>query len=171
MTAFFYAQNMIQPAFLEKNDAIGIISTARSVDKLLLQPAIDILTSWGLNIILEKNIYSIDNQFAGTVEERTEDFQSMLNNPNIKAIFCAKGGYGTAQIVDNLSFPQTYPQSKWIIGFSDVTVLHNHLHSQCNWQSIHATMPLLFTQKNHEEALTHLHNVLFGKGNICTNEL
>lgn len=154
---------MIQPAFLQKNDTVGIISTARSVDKSLLEPAIHILESWGLNIVLEKYIYSTDNQFSGTVLERTEDFQNMLNNPNIKAIFCAKGGYGTVQIVDNLSFSTFNQHPKWIIGFSDVTVLHNHLHSQCNSQSIHATMPLLFTQENHKDALTYLQKVLFGK--------
>ncbi len=133
------------------------------MDKSLLEPAICILESWGLKVVLGEYIYSIDNQFSGTVEERTEDFQSMWKNSDIKAIFCAKGGYGTVQIVDNLSFPTTYQHSKWIIGFSDVTVLHNHIHSQGNLQSIHATMPLLFTHKNNEKALEYLKNLLFGK--------
>lgn len=153
----------IQAPFLQKNDTIGIISTARSVDKRLLEKAIHILENWDLKVIVGKNIYSTDNQFSGTVEQRTNDLQNMIDNPQVKAIFCAKGGYGTAQIVDNLQLSTLYSQPKWIIGFSDVTVLHNHLHSQLNLQSIHATMPLLFSQDNHEKALQHLKNVLFGK--------
>lgn len=153
----------IQAPFLQKNDIIGIISTARSVDKSLLEKAIHILKSWGLQVMLGKNLYRIDNQFAGTIQERTNDLQNMINNPQIKAIFCAKGGYGTIQIVDNLDLSTLYSQPKWIIGFSDVTVLHNHLHTQLNLQTIHATMPLLFSQPNHEMALEHLKNVLFGK--------
>ncbi|MCP4520157.1 MAG: LD-carboxypeptidase [Cytophagales bacterium] len=154
---------MKQAPFLKQGDTVAITSTARSIDQNKLAPAIQILESWGLSVILPRNVYAVDNQFAGTVQERIDNIQELIDNSNIKAIFCAKGGYGTAQIIDFINFSILEEQSKWIIGFSDVTVLHNHLHRQVGVQSIHATMPLLFTQIGGEEAVKRLKNVLFGK--------
>ena len=95
---------MIIPLKLKVGDKIGIISTARKISLQELNSAITILGSWGLEVTLGKNIFKKDNQFAGTVEQRSADFQSMIDNEDIKAILCARGGYGSIQIIDNIDF-------------------------------------------------------------------
>ena len=150
---------MIFPEKLKIGDKIGIISTARKITLDELDPAIKTIESWKLKVELGSNLFEVDNQFSGTIEQRSTDLQTMIDDDSIKAILCARGGYGTVQIIDNIDFSKLKNNPKWIVGYSDVTVLHNHLHSQCNTQSIHATMPLLFTQQNHNEALDHLHDI------------
>ncbi|OYX80546.1 MAG: LD-carboxypeptidase, partial [Flavobacteriales bacterium 32-34-25] len=90
---------MITPAALQKGDTVAIVATARKYTDNHLQPAIDLLHSWGLEVVIGKSIGLDNNQLAGTDEERTADFQTQLDNPNIKAIWCVKGGYGTVRII------------------------------------------------------------------------
>ncbi len=151
---------MIQPNFLKKGDTIGIVSTARKISLEDIQPAIDLLKSWGLNVIIGKTIGLSNYQFAGTDEQRTSDFQNMLDNTTVKAIWCARGGYGTIRIIDSLNFDAFIKNPKWIIGYSDITVLHSHLH-QIGVKSIHATMPINVS-KNTKKSLKSLKNSLFG---------
>ena len=151
---------MIAPPFLKKNDTVAIVSTARKVSFKEIQPAINLLNSWGLQVVLGKTIGLKYNQFAGTDAQRAEDFQEMLDNSNIKAIWCARGGYGTVRIIDLLDFSNFKNNPKWIIGFSDITVLHSHIYN-LGYQTIHATMPLL-VKENTKKALQTLKLCLFG---------
>ena len=154
---------MIIPEKLNVGDRIGIISTARKITIEELNPAIIMLESWGLKVILGINLFKEDNQFSGTVEQRTADLQSMIDDNSIKAIFCARGGYGTVQIIDSIDFTNLKKNSKWIIGYSDVTVLHSHLNN-LDIASVHATMPINF-ESNTKESLSSLKNSLFGNLN------
>ena len=119
---------MIIPKRLKKGDKIGVISTARKITRKELEPALKLINTWGLEIILGKNLYNLSNQFSGTIKERIADLQSMIEDHTIKAILCARGGYGTVQIIDFINFSKLYNNPKWIIGYSDVTVLHSQLN-------------------------------------------
>ena len=154
---------MIIPQKLQIGDKIGIISTARKITLEELSLTIKTLESWGLKVVLGANLFAADNQFSGTIQQRSADFQIMIDDKNIKAILCARGGYGTVQIVDNIDFSNLKNNSKWIIGYSDVTVLHSHLHN-LGIASLHATMPINF-EKNTKESLDSLKNSLFGNEN------
>lgn len=154
---------MIFPEKLKIGDKIGIISTARKITLEELSLTIKTLESWGLKVVLGANLFAADNQFSGTIQQRSADLQIMIDDKNIKAILCARGGYGTVQIVDNIDFSNLKNNSKWIIGYSDVTVLHSHLHN-LGIASLHATMPINF-EKNTKESLDSLKNSLFGNEN------
>lgn len=150
---------MITPNTLQKGDTIAIVSTARKLKKEELRPALKILESWGLKAVLGKTIGAEENQFAGNEELRAEDFQQMLDNPNIKAIWCARGGYGTVKMIDMLDFSAFQKNPKWIIGYSDVTVLHTHIHN-LGIETLHAQMCLDIENKT-EEARESIRKVLF----------
>jgi len=149
---------------LNIGDKIGIISTARKISLEELKPSIKLLEEWGLKVVFGKNLFEEDNQFSGTVTQRSSDLQSMIDDDSIKAILCARGGYGTVQIIDKVDFSHLIKNPKWIIGYSDVTVLHSHLH-QLGITSLHATMPINF-EKNTPKALESLKSALFGLGNL-----
>lgn len=151
---------MITPTYLKRGDKIGIVATARKISKEELQPAIDILYSWGLEVVLSKNLFNTDNQYSGTDDERADDLQMMLDDSSVKAIISARGGYGTIRIIDKLDFTSFQKSPKWIIGYSDITVLHSHIHN-FGIETIHATMPINFTKN--EEATESLRKVLFGE--------
>ncbi len=153
--------SLIKAPYLEKGDKVMILSTARKVAFPELLPAIEILKSWGLEVAFAQRLFHEENQFAGTDKERTADLQQAINDPEIKAIICARGGYGTARIIDRVDFTPLIKNSKWLCGFSDVTVTHNHLHSR-GLCSIHSTMPLLFA-KAERETLESLRKALFGE--------
>ena len=134
-------KQMIIPAFLKKGDTIAILATARKNIVDNLKPSIDLVQSWGLNVVVGNTIGLDNNQLAGTDTERATDFQKMLDNPNIKAIWCARGGYGTVRMIDKVDFSNFKSNPKWVIGFSDVTVLHSHLN-KLGVQTIHGMMPV-----------------------------
>ncbi|MGV3461540.1 MAG: S66 peptidase family protein [Flavobacterium sp.] len=124
------AQSSVKiPPYLKKGDTVGILATARKVDIAPLQPAINLLKGWGLNVVIGKTVGLSDNQLAGPDWQRATDLQQMLDNPSVKAIWTAKGGYGTAKIVDRVDFTKFRQRPKWLIGFSDVTVLHSHINN------------------------------------------
>ncbi len=129
------------PPHLKKGDTVAIIATARKIDVSTLQPGIKLLESWGLKVILGKTIGKEQNQLAGADWQRATDLQEMLDNPSVKAIWAAKGGYGTVKIVDRVDFSNFKKNPKWIIGFSDVTVLHSHMN-QLGFQTLHAMMAI-----------------------------
>lgn len=150
---------MIIPPYLKKGDEVILIATARKISSDELDPAISILKSHGLNVILGKHIFDIDNQFAGTDLERRTDLQWALNHKTAKAIIIARGGYGSVRLVEQLDFSEIKKHPKWLVGYSDVTVLHNALHNE-GLATLHATMPLNFTKN--EEATKSLFDALFG---------
>lgn len=151
---------MQQPQYLKKGDKIAIIAPARKVSKEDMQPAIDILQSWGLEVVLSGNLFREDCQFSGTDAERAADLQALLDDSSIKAIISARGGYGTLRIIDKIDFSKFKKQPKWVIGYSDITVLHSHIHT-LGIETIHATMPINFTKNS--EATETLRKALFGE--------
>ncbi len=156
-----YSQKkMITPPYLKKGDTIAIVATARKNVEDNLKPAIEWLHNWGLEVVLGETIGLDHHQLAGTDEERAADFQKVLDNPNIKAIWCVRGGYGTVRMIDLLDFTKFKQSPKWIIGFSDVTVLHSHLNN-LGFASIHGIMPV--SAKATEEAKESLRKALFGE--------
>lgn len=130
------------PPYLKPGDKIGIISTARKIAREELQPAVECFEKQGFEIVFGKNLFMQENQFAGPDDARAEDLQLMMDNPEIKAILCARGGYGTVRIIDKLDFTIFKKQPKWICGFSDVTVLHSHIEHNLGIETIHSIMPV-----------------------------
>jgi len=128
------------PPFLKQGDTIGITSPAGYVIFDKIQPSVLQMQSWGFNIKIADSIGKRDFTYGGTDEERLNDFQKMLDDPNIKAIMCARGGYGFVRIIDKLDFSSFKKNPKWIIGFSDITVLHCHLAKNYGIASIHSKM-------------------------------
>ncbi len=128
------------PRYLKRGDAIGITCPAGFISSEEIQPAIKKITEWGFKVIIGDTIGKKDYTFGGTDEERCEDLQKMLDNSNIKAILCARGGYGLIRIIDRLNFSKFIQQPKWIIGFSDITLLHCHLQKNYRIASIHSKM-------------------------------
>lgn len=152
---------MEKPSTLQKGDKIALISTARKISLSELEPAIATLKLWGLKPVFGKNLFNVNHQFAGTAEDRIADLQEALDNPEIKAVLCVRGGYGTVQLIDKIDFSNFKKNPKWIVGYSDVTVLHNHINKNFGVQTLHATMPINFTT-NTKEALESLKETLFG---------
>ena len=132
---------MVTPPALLYGDKVGLVATARKISLKELKEGLDLIKSWGLIPVIGKTIGLEDNQYAGTDFQRAQDFQEMLDDPEIKAIWCARGGYGTVRIIDKLDFYKFVKYPKWIVGYSDVTVLHSHLH-KIGFQTIHGTMPI-----------------------------
>lgn len=144
MAANFYkedgAKPMHIPRYLKTGDTIGITSPAGYILDKEVQPAIEQIESWGLKIKLGDTIGKRDNSFGGTDNERAADFQKMLDDPSLKAILCARGGYGCVRIIDKLNFKRFAEKPKWVIGFSDVTVLHSHIHNNYGIATLHSKM-------------------------------
>ncbi|HQZ25650.1 MAG TPA: LD-carboxypeptidase [Flavobacterium sp.] len=149
------------PPSLQKGDTIAIVSTARKNIDDNLKPAIDLLHSWGLEVVIGKTIGLDNNQLAGTDAERAADFQQQLDNPNIKAIWCVRGGYGTVRMIDLLDFTKFKQSPKWIVGFSDVTVIHSYINN-LNIATIHGAMPIT-VGKASVESIESLRKSLFGE--------
>lgn len=154
---------MQAPPILQKGDQIRIISTARKISKDELQAAISLLESWGLKVSLGQHLFGEDHQFAGTKAERIADLQAALDDPDCRAILCARGGYGTVQLIDQIDFNQFKKQPKWVVGYSDVTVLHNHINQNFGIETLHATMPINFPKSGENEATKSLRKALFGE--------
>jgi muramoyltetrapeptide carboxypeptidase len=153
-------QNMITPPYLQKGDTVALVATARKNVEDNLKPTIDLLKSWGIEAVIGSTIGLDTNQLAGTDEQRAADFQHQLDNPNIKAIWCVRGGYGTVRMIDLLDFTKFKQHPKWIIGFSDVTVLHNHLNTM-GYKSIHGVMPISVPRAT-PDAIASMKMALFG---------
>lgn len=153
--------NILTPPYLKQGDKIGLISTARKISKEELQVAIEHIESWGLKIKFGKNLFNSYHQFSANDNRRTKDLQTMLDDDNIKAIICARGGYGTVRLIDKINFSKFQKIPKWIVGFSDVTVLHSHIHN-LKIASLHSTMPVNFSNNN-LASIKSLKDALFGK--------
>jgi muramoyltetrapeptide carboxypeptidase len=115
-----------------------------------------------LKVVIGESVMSAYHQFAGTDDVRAKDFQVMLDNPEIKAIFSARGGYGSSRLLDSIDFSAFQKSPKWVVGFSDITAVLSHIHT-FNIESLHATMPKLFLQEGGEESLESLRKILFGE--------
>ena len=128
------------PPYLKRGDSIGITCPAGFITLEEIQPAMQLMQSWGFKIKIGDTIGKRDASFGGTDSERARDFQQMLDDPYLKAIMCARGGYGAIRIVDQLNFSNLTKKPKWIIGFRDITVLHCHISRNCQIATIHSKM-------------------------------
>lgn len=161
---------MISPNFLKQGDTVGIAATARKISSIELNPAIEKIQEWGLNVVMAANIDKADNQFAGNDKIRVKAFQKMLDDDKISAILCGRGGYGTIRIIEQLDFSKFQKNPKWIIGYSDVTVLHTYIHQKLGIETLHATMPINFSFTGKDTVSTDsLKRVLFGESPFYDN--
>lgn len=155
---------LISPPILKPGDAVGIVAPARKVNRDEMEPAIRMIESWGLRVILAKNLFGSYHQFSGTDIERAADFEEMVQNPDVKAIMCARGGYGTVRILDHINLRMLQRNPKWIIGYSDITVLHGILNSWFMMETIHGIMPINFPANGVANLSTEsLRKILFGE--------
>lgn len=132
--------NRLIPPYLKRGDTIGITCPAGHITLDEIKPAIRTIESWGFKIRVGNTVNKADFSFGGTDDERTRDLQSMLDDPGIHAIMCARGGYGSARIIDRLNFRHFSENPKWVIGFSDITVLHCHINRLFGIATIHSKM-------------------------------
>jgi len=135
---------MYHPSTLKKGDKIGLVAPAGKIDRDKIILAQKVLESIGYEVILGQHVFDKHHIFAGTDENRARDFQFMLDHEEIKAIVCARGGYGSIRIIDKLSFDGFEKHPKLLIGFSDITIFHARLN-RLHFGSLHATMPINFT--------------------------
>lgn len=152
--------SLLIPPYLKEGDTVALIATARKISENELEPTIAILDSWGLRSEPGPNLFKSHHQFSGSDEERAADLQWALDHPTASAILVARGGYGTMRIIDDVDFSGFARHPKWLIGYSDVTVLHCHLQ-QLGYASLHATMPINFLK--HEEATLSMKRLLFNE--------
>lgn len=157
---------LIQPPYLKAGDTVAIVAPSGVLNGRTaeIDRAKALLKSWNLNVVVGKHVFKKDHHFAGTDSERCEDFQNALDDPKIKAIWCARGGYGTVRILDKLDYTRFLEQPKWIIGYSDITAIHNQLHN-LGVESIHAMMCTSLIDKEEElqETIATMKNAVFGK--------
>jgi len=146
---------------LQPGDTVAITCPAKKLPRNI-EDAVKLLESWGLNVILGQTVNASWHQFAGSDDLRSTDFQRFLDDPSVKAIFAARGGYGTIRIIDRLDFSGFRNHPKWIIGFSDITVLHSHIQSLYKTESIHGQMPLTIREGS-EISLDTLKKALFNE--------
>ncbi|MBC7745775.1 MAG: LD-carboxypeptidase [Flavobacterium sp.] len=151
----------MNPAYLQPGDSVAITCPAKKLPHKI-DEAVNLLKSWGLNVILGETVYAEYNQYAGDDGLRTKDFQRFLDDPSIKAIFAARGGYGTVRIIDGIDFSGFALNPKWIVGFSDITVIHSHIYANYQAQSIHGQMPLTIPDGT-KRSLETLKKVLFNE--------
>lgn len=128
------------PRYLKAGDTIGITAPAGYITTEEIQPAVTLMENWGYKIKVGDTIGKKDFTFAGSDEERLNDFQKMLDDPKVKAIMCGRGGYGAVRIIDKLKWEKFKARPKWIIGFSDITVLHAHINRRFGIATIHSKM-------------------------------
>ena len=135
------------PPYLKPGDTIGLVAPAGFMPFEKMQACIETLQNWGYNLSFGSTTHSeSQNYFSGADEERLCDLQQMLDDKNIKAILCARGGYGLSRIIDRISFKKFRKHPKWIIGFSDVTILHSHIFSNYKIATLHAPMAAAFNE-------------------------
>ncbi len=135
------------PPYLKPGDTIGIAAPARKISRAELAPTLALLERRGYKVVLPDNLFAECHQFAGTDGQRAADMQSLLDNPEVKAIFFARGGYGSVRIIDRLDFTAFLQAPKWLCGYSDMTVFHSHLQANYQIPTLHATMPVNITDE------------------------
>lgn len=154
---------MYQPATLLKGDKIGIISPAGKINPEKVGVAVSKFEDAGYKVVLGNHVFDEENQFAGSDTNRLCDFQLMLDDPEIKAILCARGGYGSIRILEYLDFDLFLRNPKWIVGYSDITVFHCYLNNLLGVESLHASMPINFpSEKDENYSISTLFQSLTG---------
>jgi muramoyltetrapeptide carboxypeptidase len=157
---------LVQPNYLNEGDSIVILAPAGILiqrEKIINQ-AKELAESWGLKVIISEHVFNQNNHFSGTDKERASEFQKALDNPSIKAIWCARGGYGSGRILDKLDYSKFKESPKWIVGYSDITAFHSHIQN-LGFQTIHAMMAtsLSFNPEETEQSIETFRKALFGE--------
>ncbi len=152
------------PPYLKNGDTIGIVCPAGYMPAEKMKICIDALHQWGYEVKIGKTAGSQHYYFSGTDEERLNDLQAMLDDKTVNAVLCARGGYGISRIIDLINFKNFIKNPKWVIGYSDVTILHAHLFSQLKIASLHAPMAAAFNNDGAEQKYVQsLQKVLKGE--------
>lgn len=148
---------MIIPEYLRQGDVVAIAAPARKISQEEVAPAVQLLEQHGFVVKFDDRLFAEDHQFAGRDAQRAAYFQELLDDPDVKAIWCARGGYGSVRIIDQLDFTRFCRKPKWMCGYSDVTVFHSHIQRNYDIATLHATMPI----NVHTEDLGSVANLSF----------
>lgn len=154
-------QPIIIPPFLQAGDKVALVSPAGCIEPACLERGQRQLAAWGLSPQIGGHVLDRAGLFAGRRQDRLHDLQQALDDPDIKAVVATRGGYGTASLLDSLDFTAFARQPKWVVGFSDLTVLHSHLQRHLHVATLHAAMPQTYPGEG--KALDTLHRALFGQ--------
>ena len=162
-------KSLVIPPYLKKGDRVAIISPSGVVDKDVVLKAADRLRQSGFDVTVGSNAFNNNGCFAGTDAERLFDLQEATSDPEIKAVFCSRGGYGISRIIDSVDFSSLKKHPKWYIGFSDITVLHLWLTRQCGIVSLHGEMPLnYFNPKKTAQSYESVISALMGEPQVIS---
>ena len=156
-----YPVKSVRPPYLRPGDTVAITCPASRLPAPIDQ-AVRLLESWGLRVLLGESVHAAQHQYAGSDELRRNDLQRFLDDREVKAVFAARGGYGTIRIIDQLDFSSFRENPKWLVGFSDVTVLHSHIQAQFGIETIHGQMPINIPDAS-SASLKTLKTALFGE--------
>ena len=154
---------MIQPQYLKSGDKVGIVSPAGHISSEIVEKAAKVIESRGYEVVRGEHLKCKHHQFAGSDRDRREDLQQMLDSQDIKAIICSRGGYGMIRLIKNLDFIAFRENPKWVVGFSDITVLHAHLNNNLNIASIHGPMLKMLAEQPESESTNMLFDILKGE--------
>lgn len=157
----YFFPDMIRPALLQPGDTVAIVSPAKAIEATRIDHARSWLEAAGFRVLTGKNAYGSHHYFSGTDTDRTADLQAAIDNPEVKAIICARGGYGCIRVTQQVNWANLLREPKWIVGFSDVTVLQQQA-LRLGVESIHATMPLNYTENTPEALQSMLKNLTKG---------
>jgi len=159
------------PPYLKKGDTIGIVCPSGYMPAQKAETCIKTLETWGYRVKVGSTLGNQFHYFSGTDKQRTQDLQQMMNDNSVKAILCGRGGYGLSRIIDDLDFQKFKKTPKWIIGFSDITVLHAHIFQHYQIATLHAPMAAAFNDDGHQnEYIASLKNALSGETSIYHSE-
>ena len=162
--------NIQLPSFLQKGDKVVIVSPSSKIDKEFLKRAKKRLESWGLKVSVGKYAGGSSGRYAGTIRQRLQDLQSAMDDPKVKAILCSRGGYGAVHLVDKIDFTAFREHPKWLLGFSDITALHN-LFQKNGYASLHSLMARhLSVEPEEDPCVAYLKDILFGNLPVYTCE-
>ena len=148
---------------LKAGDLVALVAPARRVSPEEMAPAVARLEAWGLRVRVPEGLYADEGQLAGSDKHRAALLQAQLDDPEVRAILCCRGGYGTVRIIDRLDFTRFAQHPKWIVGYSDATVLHSHIHATLGLPTLHATMPINFPAEGDNADTQTLRAALFGQ--------
>ncbi|WP_339659348.1 LD-carboxypeptidase [uncultured Polaribacter sp.] len=166
ISSAFTQKKLVTPPYLKVGDTIAIIAPAGVLNNKedVILKAKELAESWGLNVVYGKNLFHKNNHFSGTDDERASDFQEALDNKNIKAIWSGRGGYGSVRILDKLNYKKFNKNPKWIIGYSDITAFHCHIHN-LNVETIHAMMGTSMGDESEKiiETIASFKKAIFGE--------
>ena len=156
------AKEIIRPPLLRRGDRVAVIAPAGLVDREKTEGAIALIESWGLQVIRGRHLYERHGIFAGSDGQRLDDLQWALDDSSVRAVICARGGYGMSRIIADIDFSAFSSEPKWVLGYSDITVLHLFINYKTGISTLHGEMPLNYNDNAGSGSLESVRRVLFG---------